>query len=95
MIKLSEMTVNSEKVLSHLRFYLDKISAYQGFDQNMKLVIYVTPEKDFMLFEAVTYRIGFLSTEHKMNLYRPENTIETNFRSLYAHVKKLGGQKHD
>ena len=95
MIRISDMTVKSDKVLSHLRYYLDKLSGYNGFNENMKLSVFVSPDNDFMLFQAEDYRIGFLSTEHKMKEYDPENMISTNFRSLYAHIKKLGGSKDD
>lgn len=63
---LQDMTIRSEKVLDRLRVYLNNISCYPNFDPGMQVRIFVTSDGDFTAFEAVDYRLGFTSTDHKL-----------------------------
>lgn len=65
-VKLSEMTIKSEKTREMLRVYLGRISGYKNFDQQMKVRVYMDAEKDFTAFEAVNYNLLFTSTAHKL-----------------------------
>ena len=76
-LTLSEMTIRNEKVLSHLRTYLYKISSYSNFDEAMKLRIFVDSEGDFTAFEAVEYMLGFTSSAHKLS-----DTIRSRYTPL-------------
>ena len=63
---LQEMTIWSEKVSSRLRAYLYNISRYSNFDPGMQLRVFVASDGDFTAFEAVDYRLGFTSADHKL-----------------------------
>ena len=71
---LQEMTIRSEKVRSRLRSYLYNISRYSNFDPGMQLRVFVASDGDFTAFEAVDYRLGFTSADHKLMV-----TIKSNF----------------
>lgn len=87
-LDLRNMTIKSEKVAARLRAYLFNISKYSHFDQGMKLRVFVTSDGDFTAFEAVEYKIGFTSSDHKMmetiaSQYAP---IEVDYLALTRHV---------
>ena len=63
---LQDMTIRSEKVLARLRAYLYNISRYSNFDPGMQVRIFVASDGDFTAFEAVDYRLGFTSADHKL-----------------------------
>lgn len=63
---LQDMTIRSEKVLHRLRIYLDNISCFPNLDPGMQLRVFVASDGDFTAFEAIDYRIGFTSNDHKL-----------------------------
>lgn len=60
------ITFNDERNRSKLITYLDRIGTYNGFDKEMKVRIFTDIDNDFCAFEAVDYRISFMSTNHKI-----------------------------
>lgn len=90
-LTLNEMTIRNEKVLSHLRTYLYKLSGYGNFDDTMKIRVFVDSEGDFTAFEAVEYMLGFTSSGHKLSetiksKYAP---IDTDYRTFAQVVSRL------
>lgn len=63
---LNNMTIRSEKVASRLRAYLYNIRQYRNFNPMMKLRVFVASDGDFTAFEAVDFKLGFTSSDHKM-----------------------------
>lgn len=61
------VTFRDEKNRSKLINYLDRVGQYQGFDKQMDVMVYVSPDGDFVAFESVKYRIAFINTSHKLH----------------------------
>lgn len=63
---LSVMTVNNEKVLNNLAAFLNRVAAFVYHDGKMKMRVFVDAEHDFILCEACSSSISFLSSAHKV-----------------------------
>lgn len=90
-LPIEDMTILNKKVADRLFKYLSNVSAYEHFDENMSVRVCVDSFKDFTAFEAVSYKLAFLSTEHKLNetftsKYIP---IVTDFQTFYNRVAAL------
>lgn len=88
---LQDMTIRSEKVSSRLRAYLYNISRYSNFDESMKIRVFVASDLDFTAFEAVDYRLGFTSSDHKLmdTIKSKYATLETDYRTFARFVNAL------
>lgn len=91
LLKLSELTCKNTTVLSHLKTYLDRVSRYNNFNNNMALRVYVDSKKDFTAFEAVEYMLGFTSSGHKLcdTIQSPYPPLIVNFADFKAYVDTL------
>lgn len=90
-LSLNDMTIYNKKVADRLFKYLSNVSSYDKFDENMTVRVYVDSFMDFTAFEATSYKVAFMSTEHKLtetisSKYTP---IVTDFQSLYNRVAAL------
>ena len=65
-ITLEELTINDKKVQGYLLAYLERMSRYDHFDEDMLLQVYVNKDNDFTAFEAKDYRLQFTSSAHKL-----------------------------
>lgn len=65
-INLTDMTVNSLKILNRLSAYLDSMIEHEWFKRDQLVQVYVNSEKDFTAFESVEYAFGFTSADHKL-----------------------------
>lgn len=83
-----KVTFNDEKNRSKLIGFLDRVGQYSGYDKDMKIRIFTDMENDFCAFEAVEYRLSFLSTAHKlddmMNECRMTESTIGQLRSMLA-----------
>ena len=61
------VTFNDEKNRSKLISFLDRVGQYNGYDKDMKIRIFTDMDNDFCAFEAIEYRLSFLSTAHKLD----------------------------
>lgn len=88
---LDNMTIKSDKVLSHLCGYLDKVSTYNGFDPSMAIKVFVAPDGDFIGFEACEYMLGFVSYAHKLSEVRhtAEQSTIVQFQRFRHKVNQL------
>lgn len=90
-LSLDDMTIYNKKVADKLFKYLSNVSAYDNFDDNMNVRVYVDSFKDFTAFEAISYKLGFTSNDHKLletitSKYVP---IVTDFQTFYNRVAAL------
>ncbi len=90
-LPLECLTIDSPRVADKLITYLLNISRYPNFDKNMELNVFVNSAGDFTAMEAVNYRIGFTSNEHKLietisSKYEP---IRTNYSRFYEKVQSM------
>lgn len=84
-----KITFKDEKNRSKLIKFLDRIGTYTGYDKDMNLRVFVDGDNDFCAFEAVDYRLSFLSTAHKIiEMYGDWRVIEpvtiSKLRSMIA-----------
>lgn len=86
-----DMLVFDEYTLNRLKGYLEKISAMNNFKWNMPVQVYCTTVNEFVGFESLQYRVGFLSPEFKIVTVQslPMEIIRTTFRSFYEYVFSL------
>lgn len=91
LLKLSELTCKNTTVLSHLKSYLERVSRYNNFNNNMALRVYVDSKKDFTAFEAVEYMLGFTSSGHKLcdTILSPYPPLIVNFADFKAYIDTL------
>lgn len=91
LLKLSELTCKNSTVLNHLKTYLDRVSRYNNFNNNMALRVYVDSKKDFTAFEAVEYMLGFTSSGHKLceTIQSPYLPLIVNFADFKAYIDTL------
>ena len=90
-LNLEEMTITDDKVFSRLIDYLKRMTTYSNFNDQMPVRVYVNNEKDFTAFEAVNYKLNFMSSAHKLldtikSKYSPE---VVTFSEFYNHVLGL------
>lgn len=90
-IELQDITIRNSKVVSTLKAYLYRISRYSNFDPAMKIRIFVASDCDFTAFEALDFRMGFTSIDHKISetiksRYAP---IETDISTFHRWVDAL------
>lgn len=62
-----KVTFTDEKNRSKLISFLDRVGQYNGYDKDMKIRVFTDMENDFCAFEAIDYRLSFLSTAHKLD----------------------------
>ena len=93
-INLSDVTVNSKIVLDYLNGYLDKISKYSKFDENMLVKVYVNKRGDFSAFEAKEHPLTFCSSAHKlMETIKSDKILDyVTFKDFRSHVASLSQQ---
>lgn len=91
LLKLSELTCKNTTVLNHLKSYLDRVSLYNNFNNNMALRVYVDSKKDFTAFEAVEYMLGFTSSGHKLcdTIQSPYPPLIVYFADFKAYIDTL------
>lgn len=65
-VSLSDVTVNSPRVLLKLRQYIQNIECYKYFDAEQHFKVYVDRNNDFCAFESVEYNMQFTSADHKL-----------------------------
>lgn len=65
-VPIGKVTFNDEKNRAKLLNYLERVGNYTGFDNDMLLRVFVDENNDFCAFEAIKYRISFVSTAHKL-----------------------------
>ena len=88
-ISLNQVQFKNDKVRSHLKSYLDKVSSYNNFDSDMELIIWAhQPDNDFMALEAKEYMLGFSSYAYKPSSFMSSevNRCDTDFNSLRRHL---------
>lgn len=92
--KINQMTIRNERVLNNLVAFLNRIEAFPGHDENMKVRVFVSIERDFILMEACSYALSFLSNDHKAaelfaSPYTPAIMTFHDFREKVLSIAEL------
>ena len=88
-LSLSDITINSPKVVEKLKSFLFTISNYRNFKYDMPLQVFIDKDKDFTAVESLDYNIQFTSSAHKLvdTIKSPFPAIQTDFRAFNNFVK--------
>lgn len=84
---LDNLTVKSPKVRYRLMRFLENISNYDNFDEDMELDVFVNSLGDFTAVEAVNYNLQFTSSDHKLLETIQSKYIKT--RTNYREFSKI------
>lgn len=88
---IENITVKNPNVRYRLIRFLENISNYDNFDENMEMDVFVNSFGDFTAVEAVDYRLQFTSSDHKLleTIQSKYNKTRTNYREFSKIVYNL------